>query len=111
MNAYEKHWREYRRRRFLAYGFAAAWLPFGIAMMSLQDDPTIRPYVLPIVLAYMFLGFGIAGLRLSFWPCPRCGRPFSLTTFWRYKHFNPSCRHCGLPKWAPCDPASGGGDA
>jgi hypothetical protein len=110
LQTYDHQWRAYRRLRFLAYALLAAWIPFGLGVASLRHIPSVRPLVLPILLLYMVLAVGIAGVRFTFWPCPRCGRPFSLTTFWWFKYFNSVCVHCGLPKWSPRDPDETKGD-
>lgn len=45
------------------------------------------------------LGYGIVlaylSLRLSFWPCPRCGKLFFLR-FGILPTYNKRCPHCGL---------------
>jgi hypothetical protein len=98
--SYEEQWREYRRRRLVGYGLWIGWLPYGGTLIYLQDSVAwIGRNGVPLAVGYM-LAACVAGLWLSFWPCPSCGRPFFLTTFWFYRHFAKACVHCGLPKWA-----------
>ena len=50
----------------------------------------------------------VAGQAPIRWPCPRCGKPFH-STFWFRNAFAKRCVHCRLPKWArspTSDPAS-----
>jgi hypothetical protein len=72
--------------------------------------------VLPIVLwlksemPMMLVGVACMGTcaalhwRWLCWPCPRCGRAFKVNLFYLGGHFD-RCKHCGLEKYAPCDPA------
>jgi hypothetical protein len=39
--------------------------------------------------------FGVGILYTTFWPCPRCGKPFS-TNWFGNMPFG-TCKHCGLP--------------
>ena len=106
MGSYEIEWKRYRRIRFGTYALSAGWLPFGILALSFSDHPTVGPFVIPLVLIYM-VSFGVVGIHYSYWPCPRCGKPYSFVkTSWPgyFRHFNKACVHCGLPKWAASDP-------
>jgi hypothetical protein len=41
----------------------------------------------------------VAGVRAAWFPCPRCGKPF-FASWWYRNPFARKCVHCGLPKWA-----------
>jgi hypothetical protein len=106
-HTYYQAWQEYRRRRKFA------WLSTLVAMPAALIGAII---ILPIALALksdipiaMVFGGGMIfcvwiHLRRLIWPCPRCRRAFHLMAF-AFKIDFDRCKHCGLEKYAPCDPA------
>jgi len=104
-HAYYQAWHEYRRRRKLAW-IATAALPLPIALGGLIVLPIAfwLESELPIMLvagACMSVCAAMHSRWLRF-PCPRCGRTFNLN--YLTSRFD-GCKHCGLEKYAPCDPA------
>jgi hypothetical protein len=77
--------------------------PFLIVVIALMDrDPAFYATKAAIGLAYLS-AVSVLQLKLTFWPCPRCGSPF--LGGWRAP-YNPlisfflserKCAHCGLP--------------
>ncbi|APW62847.1 hypothetical protein [Paludisphaera borealis] len=97
-------WDEYKRRRhvfWLALLLIPLWLSGAIVLEFLtgREFPPTGWVTLLTVLLPPMLCLMVARLRLIFWPCPCCGRPFFLRlgNYW----FTRRCLHCGLPKWAP----------
>jgi hypothetical protein len=110
-HAYLPNWQELRRRRKQFWMAFLLFIPF---MMVIGGVSQIVQQSLSGRLAEGF--FAIAGIsytgliiwlsfRLAYWPCPRCGRPFSLS-WWRRAAMNDRCLHCDLPRYAPCDSAT-----
>jgi hypothetical protein len=92
VDSWQKHSR-LQRTVLLLWGL---WLPFVGLLLFLPRDwfqqltPTLFLIGVLWVLALAFLG-----LRLGYWPCPRCGQPFFVRfgLFYRWKK---ECPHCGL---------------
>ena len=97
--SYEAQWNEYRKRRLVFVLLAATYIPAQFVISLPLSRALGSDSVIPIVAVLWIAAFGVAGMRLSRWPCPRCGKPFHLTQR-RYKSFARKCVHCGLPKWS-----------
>ena len=105
---YTAAWRDYRKRRlvfwavFLGYipGVLVLFVGIGLPISALIG---IKPdyFFYPIAGSWM-LAFMIAGLRTGLFRCPRCGKWF-FATWWYRNPFAGKCVHCGLPKWANTD--------
>jgi hypothetical protein len=52
----------------------------------------------------MFAGMA-AFIRSMMWRCPRCGKRFYWSWMTAFRPWRDECAHCGLPEYAPCDPA------
>jgi len=91
-------WSEYRSRR---RAFFLIWLG-GMPVTVLISVVLIKLFRSPVVFYFMgiawLLSFGVAGIRLTLFRCPRCRRYFFFTGF-SGNHFAQRCVHCGLPKW------------
>jgi hypothetical protein len=106
-HAYCEAWQEYRRRRKLAWIATAAMLP---AIML--GGVIVLPIALwlesevPMMLVAGACMLGCIGLHSRWlnWPCPRCGRAFHNKVYYCGSIFD-TCKHCGLERYAPCDPA------
>jgi len=91
-------WNDYRQRR---RWFFAVWLG-GMVVVFLLSWPLTAlldsdvPFY--IIGGLWMLAFGIAGVRLTLFTCPRC-RQWFFCTWWSSNHFARHCVHCGLPKW------------
>jgi hypothetical protein len=56
--------------------------------------------VLAFVAAFAWMAFCVvAGIRLSRFECPRCGKLF-FSKWWYHNQFALKCVHCRLPKYA-----------
>src|SRR5262252_8677343 len=64
----------------------------------------LAPLLLGFVVALTWMGaFVVTGIRLPFWPCPRCGERFSTKGVYNKSFLARKCVHCGLPKYAVDD--------
>jgi fatty acid desaturase len=90
-------WADYKRR---AKWFAAvfiAMVPMALLLIfCLQYDWLVPAAMIAIV---WLVALCVVVVRLQFFPCPNCGKPFGF----RYVNNLPlsvsACVHCGLPKW------------
>lgn len=103
---YSSEWDELRRlhRRLLKVA-AAGIATFGLIPVanSLRGIGFFLFVAWVIVLVTLFSTL----MNLSYWACPRCGKPFHYIqrTFGNINNpFAGQCIHCGLPKWADTDP-------
>ena len=110
---YAKQWMDYQRRRvtsgLVGFGGLAA-----VVLILLLVSPEGRDRVGLIAAAvWMFLVL-IARARFVYWPCPRCGNPFSYypdkgffeinnISFWVISKTG-RCWNCDLPKYSRGDP-------
>jgi hypothetical protein len=103
---YSSEWAELRRlhRKLLKVAVAAiAILGLISVANSLRGVGVFLFVAWVIVLITLFSTL----MNLSYWACPRCGKPFhySHRTFGNINNpFAGQCIHCGLPKWAESDP-------
>ena len=103
--AYAAAWREYTKRRniflisflgFVPVLCAIAWV-VGSALTALGFRPRIDTFIK--LLMYCWGAFCFWSLwKWMFWPCPRCGNTFAITSRWVGRGFARSCVHCGLTK-------------
>lgn len=102
---YEDQLKDYRSRRNILWIVFATCVSGALALaLSLQWLFDSEVPVSAVVAAWM-IAFVVAGARMSWWPCPRCGRSF-FSTLWMQNPLATRCVHCGLPKWAG-DPVYG----
>jgi hypothetical protein len=97
----EQQWNEYKRRRNLFLFALVGYMPVVATLGSLIVR-VFHTETLFLIVAFGWMGFlAISALRLNCWPCPRCGKWFGAT--WWYKNpFARRCVHCGLPKYSNC---------
>lgn len=91
-------WIEYRRRRTLAWAIPVALcgVAFAVSFVSRNDQKLMVAFFLPL------LAFVVLYERFVLWPCPRCGKPFTMPK--RDLTFEKKCCNCGLDLWkAPGD--------
>jgi antibiotic biosynthesis monooxygenase (ABM) superfamily enzyme len=94
-------WNDYVCRRRWFFG---VWLGgfFVVILLTGLFAPLLGDLAFYIFGPSWLLSFAIAGLRLSFFRCPRCHHHFFCT--WLHNNpFRRSCIHCGLPKWSEKD--------
>jgi len=91
-------WQAYRRRRKT---FVAAVLAYAalLALVAIAPNTSLLADYWWVLAALLFAWFMVAGFRLTYWHCPRCGKPFFTRLFWG-NLFARRCLHCGLPKWS-----------
>src|SRR5271167_4148218 len=87
-------WLEYKQKRnrvltICLGGFLAA------VLISL-----LIPRIAPIVGTIWFVGSIWSSMALSYFKCPRCGKPFIMKESGGYNGFTKKCLNCGLSKWA-----------
>jgi len=106
---YTSAWDAYRRRRRWVFGIGlGGWAGLGVFAMLLHAGnfqgkrPSIPEFCFSTLILIWFVTSAIAGIRLSFFKCPRCGRQF-FATWWYHNGFARRCVHCGLRKWAKND--------
>jgi len=91
-------WHDYRRRRRRLVWVSLGGLAlFGLSFLPARSRHSGKP-----VLAALALLVGTtvwAGVSLSAFPCPHCGKPFTYDNTVR-DGFTRECVHCQLPKWA-----------
>ena len=104
---YYPAWRIYRRRRRAFWLTTLAILPLvilgSVALLPISYLFDSEKLIMAAPIAVMG-GWFLLYQRIVWWPCPRCGKPF-FTTWFRHWPFAGQCLHCGLGKYAPCDPA------
>ncbi len=80
---------------------AVGWLLVSPITYMLNLNPIVLGTV--VAVAVVAVSFRLE-FRFQSWPCPYCHQPF-FRTWWGYYAFSDRCVHCGLAKYAPCDPA------
>src|SRR5947208_2186536 len=96
---YEDEWKEYRRRYRLFFTIFLSYVPGVAAIGILVTRWSGSEVPIYFVAGAWMLAFAVTSVRLSTFPCPRCGKWF----FAAWYFHNPlarRCVHCGLPKWA-----------
>jgi hypothetical protein len=79
-------------------GIAAIW---PVALLTARYlPPKIGEPLAGVFIISLFIAFGITGLQLQTFSCPRCGDNFSSNGFDQYSVFARKCVHCGLKKFS-----------
>jgi hypothetical protein len=90
-------WQRYEELRRIVLLLWASWFPFVfLAGWWTRNSLDRIPPLLVVVIVVWTLGVAGMGLRLGFWPCPRCGKRFFLTSRLQ-RAGGKECPHCGLP--------------
>jgi predicted RNA-binding Zn-ribbon protein involved in translation (DUF1610 family) len=94
-------WQDYRRRRWRVLWAALAGLAvFACSLLLCRHLHSAKPAFVGLV---VWIGLTVrASVRLSNFPCPKCGKPFTCNDDLRDGGAR-KCLHCQHPKWA--DPA------
>ena len=106
-NDYQDCWQRYKKLRNL---FWIVWLGYVpvVGMLSVLVLWFFGTFVPGFVFAGLWmLMFLVVHIRLSGWPCPRCGKPFSKKWWYDKGFFARKCVHCGLAKYAAYDRGPG----
>src|SRR6202043_556911 len=99
MSDYQQQWKRYKLWRNLALLALAGFLP--VILLARVIARIFNLPLLFIIIAFAwFLLIATAGSEVSYWRCPRCGKPFSITWWYRLGVYARRCVHCGLPKYS-----------
>lgn len=93
-------WADYQRRvRWFVRAITAFVSSFLLFVYALRLDYKTGLAGAAALAAVSFLCLVAAMLRLQFFPCPNCGKPFAYRYVNDLPVFVSACKHCGLPKW------------
>jgi hypothetical protein len=106
MGRYANDWERYRHIRNVAILLWLGILPFVWALQLLHHLAVPDEFFGALVVLY-FLFWLVSAIRLEFFRCPRCGRPFSLTWWINLSFLARHCIHCGLKKFCEEDDSPG----
>jgi hypothetical protein len=99
MSGYRQHWKRYKFWRNLALLALAGFFPVILVARFIA-----RIFNLPVLFIIMafawFLLIASSGLQASNLRCPRCGKPFSIASWYRMGVYAQRCVHCGLPRYS-----------
>ena len=99
MSDYQRHWKRYKFWRNLALFALAGFFP--VILLARVVARIFNIPILFIIIAFAwFLVIGTAATETSYWRCPRCRKPFSITSWYRMGVHAQRCVHCGLPKYS-----------
>ena len=98
---YARQWGDYRKRRLMFWSvllggfFFVAFL--GILLSQMLPAAIADPAILILGGAWM-IAYAVAGIRLTYWLCPRCHRYYFVGAL-MVNQLARRCLHCGLQKW------------
>ena len=92
-------WLEYRRQRTLCLFVCLGGIP-AAALISMVIP---NAGVVSVVGIAWFVSSVWLSMSLSYFKCPRCGKPFIIREGGGYNGFTRKCLNCGLPKWSAPD--------
>ena len=95
---FDNAWRAYRKVRRGFVIAIGAWFGLSALCVSLLPFPPWGPWLFEAVVFALFPLAIAFSLWHSFWPCPRCRKPF-FTTWTMGVPYSKYCLHCGLKKW------------
>jgi hypothetical protein len=99
---YTEAWNDYRRRRLVCWIVWLSYVP-GVALtvlpLSWLTGIKSDYFAYPIAGAWM-TAMAITTYRLATFPCPRCGKRYSLIIG---DPLVRQCVHCDLPRWTILD--------
>lgn len=95
---YADNWKELRNRERLAIGLLLGYLPVlaGLAKLISYITTSENP-VIAMAIAWIII-FTWASIRVTFFPCPRCGKHFYMNRYF-ITTFGRKCPHCGLHRY------------
>jgi hypothetical protein len=102
-NEYQENWQRYRKLRNLYFVIWLGYIP-AVYVFTVLMSKAFGTFFPSFVFAGIWmLMFAATGARLSTWPCPKCGKWFSVSWWYNKSFFARKCVHCGLPKFADSD--------
>jgi len=98
-DVYVEKWKDLRRREWLVIGLFVGYLPIlaGIGWLLFRVTTSETPII--IVAITWMSAFACAGLRVSFFRCPRCDQRFYMGKYF-VMTLGRRCPHCGLQRYA-----------
>lgn len=99
MDSYEEKWHELQRCRNRYIFALLVYFPI-VGTIGFLGQRFVRSLVPGVVVFGIWAAMLIyLGNKLRTWPCPRCGKWFSATSWYDRGWFVRRCIHCGLPKY------------
>jgi hypothetical protein len=102
MGLYADAWERYRKLRNTAVLLWLGILPFIWALQLLHRMVLSEEIFGALIVLYVLFWL-VSAIRLEFFRCPRCGRPFSMTWWINLSFLARRCVHCGLKKFSEDD--------
>jgi len=90
-------WLEYKHQRNRCLLICLGGIPAAAAI------GLVLPSIAPLAITAWFVASIWFSMKLSYFKCPRCEKPFIISKTRGYNGFTQKCLNCGLPKWS--DPA------
>src|SRR5277367_2667681 len=97
---YDSAWKRYRLRRNLVIVGWTGLLPFVIVAGAVSRRLFHSSIFFSVAAVTWLLFVAYASGEMAYWRCPRCGKPFASTWWYRLGPFARRCVHCGLPKYS-----------
>ena len=96
---FEENWKKYRRVRNTFFAVFLSGIPVFM-LVSFVSQKLLHTITPASVTAGLWMAlFGVNGIRLQLWRCPRCGECFSGTWWYNKSFLARRCVHCGLEKY------------
>lgn len=98
--AHAEQWRDYQARWIWFLGaWAGGFVVFsGVLMISPALPGDAGVWITVAAGALWMLTFCVTMIRLLWFACPRCRKPFSLLFHLFWWPISGKCLHCGLPR-------------
>ena len=96
MSSYDQRWRAYRfwnRIGAIAVFALAPVTAFGVFLAHSSGDIAAMPYLLALM---WLVAAGGTLYRIRTFRCPRCGKNFSVESWWAPRSRGRKCVHCAL---------------
>jgi hypothetical protein len=97
---YDVGWKRYKLWRNLGIVGWLGFFPFVIAAGALTRRFFHSPIFFSVAAVAWLILMAYACGEAAYWRCPRCGKPFAATWWYRLGPFARRCAHCGLPKYS-----------
>lgn len=103
-DSFENAWREYKRLRNALLLIYLGGVPLVALFGFLGRKLFHTEWLFPLGSMFWFVLCILYFIKLRFWECPRCRKPFYIhigTHWYRNGFLNIGiCRNCGMPKYA-----------
>jgi hypothetical protein len=99
MDDYSQQWSKFRKLRNWGLLALVAFIPW-LTLVGLAVQRFLWPDGVFLAVSLLCVaGLTVPWTRLALFRCPRCGKRF-FTTMWYRNPFARKCVHCGLPKYS-----------